>query len=110
MLDKAFKRADLESIEGTKADVLAGNALLWIVWDGFAITSALVTKIIKPHDTKICLLVACGGKGNWPVLIETIEDYARSEGCAITRIYGRRGWLGVLKNYRLSRVILDREL
>lgn len=110
LIDKAFRRTDLNSIDQTRADVLAGQALLWIVWDGFAITAALVTKIVKPHDTKTCILVACGGKGNWPVLIETIETYARGEGCAITRIYGRKGWQRVLKNYKVTRVVMDREI
>jgi hypothetical protein len=110
MLDKAFRRADLDSIDSTRSDVLTGHALLWIIWDGAKITAALVTKIIKPHDTKICILVACGGEGDWPHLIETIEEYARAEDCAITRIYGRRGWLRVLKDYHVSRVVLDKEL
>lgn len=110
LIDNAFRRTGLNSIDDSRADVLAGNALLWIVWDGCAITAALVTKIVKPHDTKICILVACGGEGNWPVLIETIEQYARGEGCAITRIYGRKGWQRVLKNYEVTRVVLDKEI
>lgn len=110
MIDKAMRRADLDNIGSTRDDVLSGNALLWIVWDCGKVKAALVTKIVKPHDTKICILVACGGEGNWPVLITTIEDYARSEGCAITRIYGRKGWQRVLREYRPTRVILDKEL
>jgi hypothetical protein len=110
LLDKAMRRNDLGSIVDVREDVLAANALLWIVWDGWKIVAALVTKIIKPHDTKICILVACGGEGDWPSLIETIEEYARGQDCAITRIYGRRGWLRVLKEYKITRVIMDREL
>lgn len=110
IIDKAMKHSGLDGIDGPREAVLAGNALLWITWNGSKIEAALVTKIVKPHDTKICILVACGGKGNWPVLIETIEDYARSEGCAITRIYGRKGWERVLSGYKATRVILDKEI
>jgi hypothetical protein len=109
-LDKAMRRNDLGSIVDVRTDVLAGDALLWITWDGEKIPAALVTKIIKPHTTKACILVACGGKGNWPVLIESIEDYARIEGCAVTRIYGPRAWLRVLKNYKATRFIMESEL
>ena len=109
LLAKAFKRTDLESIDQTRDDVLNGRALLWITWNG-RIEAALVTKIIKPHTTKICMLIACGGVGDWPILIETIKQYARNEGCAVVRLYGRRGWQRVLKDFKPMHVILDCEL
>jgi hypothetical protein len=34
------------------------NALLWVTWDEFRIPAALATKIVKPQDLKICILVA----------------------------------------------------
>ena len=109
-IDKAMRRNDLGDMPSVRDDVLSGNALLWVTWNGAKIEAALVTKIVKPHDTKICILVACGGEGNWPVLIETIEDYARSEDCAITRIYGPAAWGRVLSGYKATRVILDKEI
>lgn len=109
-IDKAMRRNDISDMTSVRDDVLSGHALLWITWNGFKVSAALVTKIIKPYDTKICILVACGGEGNWPVLIETIEDYARSQDCAISRIYGPAAWGRVLKDYRISRVLLDKEL
>jgi hypothetical protein len=109
LLAEAFKRTDLESIDQTRDDVLNGRALLWIVWND-RIEAALVTKIVKPHTTKICMLIACGGEGDWPALIETIKQYARDEGCAVARLYGRKGWARVLKDFKPMHVILDCEL
>lgn len=110
MIEAAFRRTDLDNIDQTKADVLAGRALLWITWLDEEIKAALVTKIVKPHTIKACVLVACGGEGDWPDLIETIKAYAREEGCAVMRLYGRKGWVRVLKDFKPMHVILDCEL
>ena len=39
-----------------------------------------------------------------------IEGWARAEGAALVRIYGRKGWARVLKNYHVSNVVLERRL
>jgi hypothetical protein len=109
LIDEAMRRGGLNDVSSVRDDVLAGKALLWIVWDE-AIKAAGITKIVKPYDTRICILVACGGSADWQMVAETIEDYARAQDCAITRIYGREGWQRVLPGYRRTRVILDKEL
>jgi hypothetical protein len=61
---------------------------------------------------KVCVIVACGGSDmpRWLHLIEKIEDFARAEGCAATRIIGRKGWARVLAQYRTTRIVLEKEL
>lgn len=110
MIDKAMRRNDITDMPSVRADVLAGNALLWITWDGLAIKAAGVTKIVRPYDTKICILVACCGTGDWLIITDTIEEYARSQDCAITRIIGPKAWGRKLKNYKMTRAVMDREL
>ncbi len=112
LIERAFKHTGCAGSDATKADVLDGKALLWVLWDGLkpGIAAALVTKITKPYDTKVCLLVACAGKGNWPVLIETIEDYARLEGCTRVQFHGRNGWKRALRSYEQVGVIMEREI
>jgi hypothetical protein len=46
----------------------------------------------------------------WLPLIEQIEAYAKREGCMRVRIYGRKGWSRVLKNYEERFSIMDKEL
>lgn len=110
IIDKALRRNDISDMPSVRDDVLSGNALLWITWNGSAIQAAGVTKIVKPYDIKICILVACGGAADWCVMTETIENYARSEGCAITRIFGPKAWSRKLKNYKVTRAVMDCEL
>ena len=39
-----------------------------------------------------------------------IEAYAKAEGCACVRIYGRKGWARVLKDYQVEQIVLERQL
>jgi hypothetical protein len=90
-------------------NLIAGQSLLWIAIDGH-IAAAAVTELTTAHGRKICTIVACGGDQmqNWLHLIDGLEEYARREGCAATRIIGRRGWLRRLPAYRQKAVIMER--
>ena len=110
LIKAAFEHTGCAGIDATRDDVLSGKSLLWITWNGLLIEAALVTKITKPYDTKVCILVACAGKGNWPVLIETIEDYARLEGCTRIQFTGRTGWKRAMQNYHQIGVVMEREI
>lgn len=112
LIRSAFDRTCLGNFEDTERDVLSGRQLLWIAWNGEAIEAAATTELIKVGEAKICVVVACGGKNRarWLPLLGGIEDYARKEGCAGMRIYGRKGWERALRGYRARHVILQKEL
>jgi hypothetical protein len=97
------------------------------------IVAAAVTKLQQAGRRKLCIIVACGGSSHeehqgvdarlgglcrerpggmarWLHLLAPIEDWAKSEGCDAMRIMGRRGWGRVLPTYRLTRVVLEKEL
>ena len=89
-------------------DLVNERALLWIGFDRDAnlIVSAGVTQLTTD---KVCTLVAYGGRRE-DHLLQTIEDYARAEGCTRMRVLGRKGWIRVLKNYHQPYVVLEKEL
>lgn len=69
---------------------------LW-VWQGVCrptIHAAMVTAIQNDKDTKFCLLLAAGGEkmDEWYTHLPVVEEWARENGCAEMRIYGRIGW------------------
>ena len=112
LLKAACRRTKLNAFADIEADILAGRGLLWIAWNGRAVEAAAATVLINSEVGKVCIITVCGGSDmkRWLPLIDQIEAYARREGCARVRIYGRKGWLRVLEGYEGRFVILDKEL
>lgn len=112
LLRAACRRTGLNAFSDLEADILFGRSLLWVTWDGKAIEAAAATILIRSEVGMTCIITACGGSRmtRWLPLIAQIENYARNEGCARVRIYGRRGWLRVLDGYAQKHVIMDKDL
>ena len=112
LLKAACRRTRLNAFEDIEADVLSGRSLLWLVWSGSVVEAAAATVLINSVIGKVCIITVCGGSGmrRWLPLLEQIEAYAKREGCARVRIYGRRGWLRVLDGYTQKYVIMDKKL
>jgi len=49
-----------------------------------------------------------GGEGL--TLPDPYRIFAKAEGCAAIRIHGRRGWAREFPDYRLTRILLEKEL
>lgn len=94
------------------ADLATGHRLLWIATDGRDILAAALTALIAAPSGLKCELQACGGNDvhRWHSAIETIEAYARSEGCSALVIRARRGWQKLLSGYATTGVILSKRL
>jgi hypothetical protein len=120
LIRAAMRRGGLSSFRPVEANVLAGDALLWLAWDGERIQAAAVTELHATEWRKACVIVACGGRGPrsgsgagmtaWLPLLAGIETYARAAGCACVRIMGRKGWARALPTYRTTRIVLEKEL
>lgn len=100
------------SFVDVEADILGGNAYLWVATDVNAILAAAVTKVTQEDDARLCTIVACGGRDmeRWGSLIEGIEKYARAEGCGAIEICGRPGWARRLREYRMRKIVIRKEL
>lgn len=107
MIRAAIERTNLSAFEDIEREVLGGEQLLWLAWSD-RIEAAATTHL--SHG--ICTLTACSGhhRQRWLPLFETIEKYAKDEGCSAMRIFGRRGWERVLDGYRVEHVILEKGL
>jgi hypothetical protein len=112
LIHGAVKRTNLSHTLDIERDVLAGNGLLWLAWDGRAVKAAATTALINTDAEKACIITACGGddRRQWLPLLANIERYARDEGCISIRIHGRKGWARVLDGYRIQHVILRKDL
>jgi hypothetical protein len=111
LIHSAVKRTNLSHTLDIAYDTLHGDGLLWIAWDG-TIKAAATTSLVRTDRDKVCILTACAGEDMalWLPLLGKIEAYARNEGCACVRIYGRKGWARVLEGYQVEHIILERQL
>ena len=107
LIKAAIDRTNLSDFADIERQVLAGEQLLWLAWSD-RIEAAATTHLSR----NICTLTACSGQNRkrWLSLFARIENYAKEEGCAAMRIYGRRGWERVLDGYHVEHVVLEKEL
>ena len=108
----AVRRTDLSHTADIESDVLFGDGLLWLICDGDEIEAAGATLLVNTDQHLVCLITALGGTkmNKWLGLLAEIETWARSEGAALVRIMGRRGWERMLKDYHVSSVVLEKAL
>lgn len=106
MIVAALLRGSNETpIEEVERELACGLMLLWLGVDGPEIVSAGITQL----SGGVCTLVAYGGRRE-DHLMETIENYARDEGCKKVRVIGREGWKRVLKQYRQPYIVLEKAI
>lgn len=116
LVKQAIDRTDLCNFGDVEREVLGGNQQLWLAWNGTVIEAAAVTQLVVISGRKICIIVAAGAapdnhnRERWLPLIAGIEQFARNEGCAATRIIGRKGWQRILADYHAHYVVMDRKL
>lgn len=112
MLNAAYLKTDIGHTADLEADVLSGNGVLWLAATGSKIEAAVVTVLTRTDRNLVCVITACGGASprRWVHMLEQIEAWAKLEGAAKMRIFGRPGWLRLLENYRASNVVLEKAL
>jgi hypothetical protein len=112
LLRRAIAKTHLCAFAEIERAILAGDALLWIAWNGSTIDAVASTSLLQTDAGKVCVITACAGANivRWLPLIRTIEAYARDEACICVRIFGRKGWARVLDGYRQTHAIIDKHL
>ncbi len=112
LIRAAMRKGRISDFADVERAVLAGKHLLWVAADTRAIWAAAVTELTRPNGEKLCTIVACGGRerARWLPLKAELEKFAKAEGCTAIRIHGRRGWAREFPDYRLTRILLEKEL
>lgn len=107
--ERSSGRLDIKAIAGA---IISGGWQLWVIWDG-RIRCVLATEItVEATGQKNARIVLATGNGasQWVNLIGDIEEWARSEGCRYLEMTARKGWARYLKAYRMTHVLLERDL
>ena len=71
-----------DTAEVVKADLDAGRALLWVVWDGSGLLCAATTKIADTPRRRICTVTSCGGREmpRWVAFINELAGLCEVSG------------------------------
>ena len=111
LIRAAIEQTDLSDFADIEKDVLAGWQLLWLAISD-RVEAAATTHLIKTRGKPVLIVTAVSGSQmeRWLPLRNRIEHYAKAEGCSCVRLYGRKGWERVLKDYRVEYVILEKAL
>lgn len=98
--------------EDVRRQVLTVDALLWLAADGVKVVGSGATRLIEHRGKRICEIFAWGAddQKKCAPLLKVIEGYAKQEGCASVRFLGRKGWARQLPDYRITAIILEKEL
>lgn len=113
LIDAAFETGiGDDKPETLKADLDAGLALLWVVWDGKGLLAAATTKIVTLPTKKLCVLTAAAGRElhRWRRFIADLEMYAKAEQCDGIRLTGRPGWKAYFRDYKQPWICLEKDL
>ena len=90
------------SSEDIRSSIESGMFVLWLVTDGTKPVAAITTRIIDYPGCRGMALDWIGGKRmkEWlPITQETIERFAKDNGCTHLEGYGRKAWGRWLERY-----------
>ena len=112
LLVRALAHGGTHGFHDLQKDLGAGEAQLWLAWDGDGPRAAAVTTITNYPLYTECLIWLCAGDGRdgWLHALEGIEIWAKGQGCATVAIQGRPGWKRVLDGYSQKAVLLEKRL
>lgn len=111
LVSSAVERSGELSAQDILDALLSRNMQLWAAFDN-GLKAIAVTEIQVLPRKKLGSILICTGEGRkeWEYALSIIEDWARSEGCTGMKLLARPGWERVLKDYRKTHVLLEKEL
>lgn len=113
MIDAGFAASDLPMPDDILDQLERGDRQLWVaVTHEARIVAAMLTQILITRHGKTFNLMRCGGSElkEWLPLLAQIEQYAKSVGCDSVLVTGRLGWRGVLRDYKVVSVTLEKRI
>ena len=100
------------SVTGMLEQFARGVWQLWIIWDG-SVRAVLATEIYtNVAGVQVCAVRFATGEGSsdWLCLIDELENWARFQDCAKLDMTARKGWAKKLPDYKLTHVLLEKDL
>ena len=89
-----------------------GDMQLWIAEDDGGIFAMMLTEFVQYPRKKVMRIVSIGGRemNRWMKYFPALEAAALSVGCTGFEVFGRKGWLRVLKDWKCSYYVLTKDI
>ena len=113
IVEETLAGVDTSTAEDIRLEAKEGRSALWVASDADGKPLAFLTHVIWNYPRQKALRITrCGGRDRlrWIHLLSEIEDFGRHVGCAFVEMTARKGYVRVLPDYRLTHVLLRREL
>lgn len=94
-------------------DLVAGKIKLLVVAAPSEIKAVIGTHLhAAPSGMQVLQILFCTGEDSkeWLPLLGLIEDHAKANGCAKIEMWSRKGWAKKLPAYRMTHVLLEKDL
>ena len=90
----------------------SGDMQLWIAEDDGGIFAMMLTEFVQYPRKKVMRIVSIGGRemNRWMKYFPALEAAALSVGCTGFEVFGRKGWLRVLKDWKCSYYVLTKDI
>lgn len=100
------------SVSGMIEQFAKGEWQLWIIWDG-TVKAVLATEIYtNVAKNQVCAVRFATGEDSaqWLCLIDDLENWARFNDCLKLDMTARKGWARKLPDYKMTHVVLEKDL
>ena len=88
--------------EDIRKELKDGGLVLWLVLEGSDVVAAITSRVIEYPGRRAMALDWVGGSkmNQWlPLVLNTLQKYAKECGCMHLEGYGRKAWGKILKKY-----------
>jgi len=92
--------------------IKAGDWQMWLCYHGATLDSVVLTTIKQFPRRRDCIIVVAAGvrMKDWIHHLEKVEAWAKKMGCNKVVAIGRQGWERVLKEYRRTHFVIEKDL
>ena len=114
LLEPAVEYADGNlGIEDLRDSLLQGQMHLWVSFRGAQLEMAFITRFNAYQRRRSCQVVVLGGENreHWREDHQAkIEAWAKQYGCDCLEIWGRKGWIRALPDWRSVYTMMRKDL
>ena len=100
------------SIEDFFESIMNEEMHLWISIEDKELIACMISQIATYPQKKVLRIIFVGGEGmeKWIGFMSHVENFALINGCTSLEVWGRKGWLKILKDWECKYHILTKDL